>query len=669
MAVLRGYDTNIIELPNDFSELVEVSVKSNQGNYFTTTQNYNVLGNSLVLSESYAEIKVNIKTDTAYAQTEQRLQKEVLNKKLRELKGGASGQKFQTEVNKYQEQFVGQNGNLFLEMGQTIAGFQGLAIPPEENIQGSLNAFPVLSTPTAAKAETESTETVSNDAITGKTTGNGAPDLVITSSNPAGLNEVYQGPNRVEGLSGATPNEIKGILQSVSMVASSIDNSNIFDVVNQIAGGAGASSIASMLSFMKNPQAVAAEVLGNNIIPNLIGNIAGQIPGDFNKALSALDGTLSPLIDQFGQTGVGANTFASGIVQQFVGNQTTDLNQLGGNISTFTTSGHQFDFVDTAEELAYEISNIQRDITACMIHWSRTYANQFLTASDINGIHRALQEDKLGASGVAALNEKAGIMWHYCILKDGTLQRGRPIELELLEEMPFDKRTIHIGFIAGFQQQYKNRSDGSLQPTAESITDAQWKSFDLLIKTILELKSGIGIIGHSAVHNSSSCPGFDVDEYVREKFDYATVYTQADLDTATALTIEELSSRKPDQIASAGKTTSAGSNAEALAAANTNKDDITGKVIPPSVTELDTALSGYSSLQTQLNSLDADYINAETAVLSNNLGSADRSAAIDTLYALDAKRDAIEKTLLDSRAKLVNAGYILNEESGTWVKR
>lgn len=669
MAVLRGYDTNIIELPNDFSELVEVSVKSNQGNYFTTTQNYNVLGNSLVLSESYAEIKVNVKTDTAYAQTEQRLQKEVLNKKLRELKGGASGQKFQTEVNKYQEQFVGQNGNLFLEMGQTIAGFQGLAIPPEENIQGSLNAFPVLSTPTAAKAETESTETVSNDAITGKTTANGAPDLVITSSNPAGLNEVYQGPNRVEGLSGATPNEIKGILQSVSMVASSIDNSNIFDVVNQIAGGAGASSIASMLSFMKNPQAVAAEVLGNNIIPNLIGNIAGQIPGDFNKALSALDGTLSPLIDQFGQTGVGANTFASGIVQQFVGNQTTDLNQLGGNISTFTTSGHQFDFVDTAEELAYEISNIQRDITACMIHWSRTYANQFLTASDINGIHRALQEDKLGASGVAALNEKAGIMWHYCILKDGTLQRGRPIELELLEEMPFDKRTIHIGFIAGFQQQYKNRSDGALQPTAESITDAQWKSFDLLIKTILELKSGIGIIGHSAVHNSSSCPGFDVDEYVREKFDYATVYTQADLDTATALTIEELSSRKPDQIASAAKTTSAGGNAEALAAANTNKDDITGKVIPPSVTELDTALSGYSSLQTQLNSLDADYINAETAVLSNNLGSADRSAAIDTLYALDARRDAIEKTLLDSRAKLVNAGYILNEESGTWVKR
>jgi len=120
MAVLRGYDTNIIELPNDFSELVEVSVKSNQGNYFTTTQNYNVLGNSLVLSESYAEIKVNIKTDTAYAQTEQRLQKEVLNKKLRELKGGASGQKFQTEVNKYQEQFVGQNGNNQLKQCQTM---------------------------------------------------------------------------------------------------------------------------------------------------------------------------------------------------------------------------------------------------------------------------------------------------------------------------------------------------------------------------------------------------------------------------------------------------------------------------------------------------------------------------------------------------------------------
>lgn len=669
MAVLRGYDTNIVELPNDFSELVDVSVKSNQGNYFTSTQNYTVQGNSLVLSESYAEIKVDIKTDTAYAQTEQRLQKEVLNKKLRELKGGASGQKFQTEVNKFQEQFVGQNGNLFLDPGQIIAGFQALANPSEENIQGSLNAFPVMSTPTATKAEKESTETVSNDAITGKTTANGAPDLVITSSNPAGLNEVYQGPNKVEGLSGATPNEIKGILKSASMSASSVDNSNIFDVVNQIAGGAGASSIASMLSFMKNPQAVAAEVLGNNIIPNIIGNIAGQLPGDFNKALSALDGTLSPLIDQFGQTGVGSNTFASGIVQQFVGNQTTDLNQLGGNISTFTTSGHQFDFVDTAEELAYEISNIQRDITACMIHWSRTYANQFLTAPDINGIHRALQEDKLGASAVAALNERAGIMWHYCILKDGTLQRGRPIELELLEEMPFDKRTIHIGFIAGFQQQYKNRSDGSLQPTAESITDAQWKSFDLLIKTILELKSGIGIIGHSAVHNSSSCPGFDVDEYVREKFDYATVYTQADLDTATSLTIEELSSRKPDQIASAGKTASAGGNAEALAAANTNKDDITGKVILPSVTELDTALNNYGNLQTQLNSLDADYINAEAAVFSNNLGTAERSAAIDTLYELDARRDAIEKTLLDSRAKLVNAGYILNEESGTWVKR
>ena len=131
-------------------------------------------------------------------------------------------------------------------------------------------------------------------------------------------------------------------------------------------------------------------------------------------------------------------------------------------------------------------------------------------------------------------------MWHYVILKDGTLQRGRPIELSTVDEMPFAERTIHIGFIAGYDVQFRDRSDGSAQATPNSITTQQWKTFNDICETLLNIKPGIGILGHNDIHNASTCPGFDVEAYVSEKFGYTSPYVPADFESANALTIEEM---------------------------------------------------------------------------------------------------------------------------------
>jgi len=662
MAEIKAYDTNILNLPDDYSEIISVDVKTNAAsNYYVRTTQYSIVGSSLVTDTEYAEIKLTYNRDNAYRTLENRAQKEQVNKKLNDLVTGAAAKSYGVQSNEFMEQFASQHANIFTDINQEIGGFVGLVQSVEENIKGLSQVFPVIATAAALKALKESTETSDTNAITGKTVSNGAPNLVIAGSNPLGLNEVYQGEEAIEGLAGATPNEIKGLLQSASLVSQVIDNTNVFDLVNQIAGQKAASTASQMLSFINDPIGTFREVAGQNILPKVLGNISGLDVGAFGTALTAIDQALPALIDGFGMSNFGANTYTIGNIGEYF-DQSTNVTNLGGSISTYGTSSHSFEIVDTEEEFRDEIGNISRDITAMMVHWSKTYNNQFLNATDIDEIHRALQESKIGVEQTAALGQLAGIMWHYVILKDGTLQRGRPIELELLPEMAWSKHTIHIGFIAGYTQQYTQKSHGSYQPTSDSITDAQWKTFDMITKTMTQLRPGIGIVGHADVHHDATCPGFDVDDYMKDKFNYVSAYTDEDLENGQALTPEELITRVPYTTANtAPGLLSDGPNVETLAAANTDTT--------VTQAQIDTALTEYPGLLRQIDNNDTQFVFIQNQVATNQYTTVLRTDALDTLFELKQTRKELDDKLNAHRVLLINAGYVYKSEDETWLKR
>ena len=662
MAVIRAYDTNILSLPDNYSEIIAVDVKTNPASsYYARTQRYDIVGSSLVLNTTYAEIKLTYNTDNAYRTLENRTSKEQVGKKLNDLVTGAAAKSYGAQSNQLMEQYAAQHANVFTSVGQIISGFQALGQPVEENIKGSSQVFPTITTADALKAQKESTETTNSNKITGKSTAGGAPDLVIAGSNPKGLNEVYQGEDAVPGLAGATPNEIKGVLQSTSLVSEQIDARNVSDQVNQIAGEKAAATAAAFLSFIADPQGTFRAVAGQNILPQVLGNISGLNTNGFGNPLPSLDQALPALIDGFGNSNFAANTYATGNLGQYF-DQSTNVTSLGGSISTYGTADHSFEVVDTEEEFRDEVGNIRRDITAMMVHWSKTYNNQFLNATDMNEIHRALQETKVGVEETAALGQLAGIMWHYVILKDGTLQRGRPIELELLPEMAWSKHTIHIGFIAGYTQQYTQASHGSYQPTSDSITDAQWKTFDMITKTMTQLKPGIGIFGHSDIHHESTCPGFDVDDYMKDKFGYVSAYTDKDLESGQALTAEELVTRVPYTTATAAsELPTGGVDVETLATANTDTTVTSAQI--------NAALTEYSSLLRQIDNNDTQFVFIQNQIATNQYTTVTRTNALDTLFDLKETRKTLDDKLKAHRVLLVNAGYVYDSENETWLKR
>ena len=253
-------------------------------------------------------------------------------------------------------------------------------------------------------------------------------------------------------------------------------------------------------------------------------------------------------------------------------------------------------------------------------------------------------------------------MWHYVILKDGTLQRGRPIELELLPEMPWSRHTIHIGFIAGYTQQYTQKSHGSYQPTSDSITDAQWKTFDMITKTMTQLKPGIGIVGHADVHHDATCPGFDVDDYMKDKFNYVSAYTDKDIESGQALSPEELVTRVPYTTAAVSpELPVGGAKVETLAVANTDTT--------VTQAQIDAALKEYESLLRQITSNDTQFVYVQNQIATNQYTTVTRTNALDTLFDLKETRKTLDDKLKTNRVILVNAGYSYNSEDETWLKK
>ena len=173
------------------------------------------------------------------------------------------------------------------------------------------------------------------------------------------------------------------------------------------------------------------------------------------------------------------------------------------------------------------------------------------------------------------------------------------------------------------------------------------------------------------LHNSSTCPGFDVEAYATERFGYTSVYTDEDFESADALTVDEMINRIPQTIANPS-TSIEGDNIdmEFLSLEDINKDAITGQPIGNTDAEIRKALNEIERAQLKVNQFNIDFITTEqNAVFDNDYYDQKRTVANEALYNLRDDRRPSEEQAALYRKILLNNGYVFDTRSKTWQKR
>lgn len=164
-----------------------------------------------------------------------------------------------------------------------------------------------------------------------------------------------------------------------------------------------------------------------------------------------------------------------------------------------------FPYVSSVEELQAEVAKIDRELTEVIVHWTETATNKNIGSEEINGWHLA-----------AGLE---GIGYHYVIRRDGSLQRGRPVNIAGQHTPARDDKSLGIVFVGGVNVPTGTPNFENFL-SAQSLTRSQLNTFDQMVRTIYRVYSGINFFGHVDVDptGESIDPGFDVPDYVRTRF-------------------------------------------------------------------------------------------------------------------------------------------------------
>ena len=184
-----------------------------------------------------------------------------------------------------------------------------------------------------------------------------------------------------------------------------------------------------------------------------------------------------------------------------------------------------FPYVSSVEELQAELRNVDRDVTEVVTHWSETHTNKNIGSEEINKYHLDLGLD--------------GIGYHYVIRRDGSLQRGRPVNTQG-QHAPVnnhDLRSIGIVFVGGINVPSGTPNSENFL-SVQSLTRSQLNTFDHFCRSFYAVFPGGQIIGHNDIDEDEIDPGFEVINYVENIFRKQSKFT--DTLSQTPLTIDEI---------------------------------------------------------------------------------------------------------------------------------
>jgi len=167
---------------------------------------------------------------------------------------------------------------------------------------------------------------------------------------------------------------------------------------------------------------------------------------------------------------------------------------------------YKFTRVNGLEELEAEFRSATRDITEVVVHWSGHFINQDIGAEEIHSQHKT--------------DGFSGIGYHYIIRKDGTIERGRPINKRGAHAKAngHNKYSIGIAFVGGYTV---NSNSGLANPPygRESLNDEQMKALKMFFNAFYKVWPGGQAWGHNDTDpQNKSDPGFPIPDFVRSNF-------------------------------------------------------------------------------------------------------------------------------------------------------
>ena len=688
MPIERAKKTNVIILSKEPVSINSVTGKRSDQTFFTNIQNYSLNGNTIRLKRAFDEIKVDY-VDDQPADFDPKVAQAILDGGLGNLLIGNStnelkGKAFDAQLDRLSVEAT----KIGEKIGTDLGGFISLAEDAKENLEA--NDEPIVSIVTE-KVDGVNTKKVSVKqteiaTLTGTTADNGLLNIAITTGNPKGIEKV------LKEVFTAKDSQIKKNIQNASPVSNRVETAVKKDIATDVSNESQKINQKAMrdlgLPFGSNSE-LGFGNLGSsfgNILGGVLSKIRevapakniGDVVEGFPTSVQIPEGTtVDNIVEADGTTNVSKVVNKNRNLNKNV-KTTSETYQVTRNPGTFTgtttPSTYKFERVDNAEELELELRTSPREITACVVDWSETYTNNNLDANLVHKVQLGRILDKYGNAFALRLGIEGGIQFHYVIMRDGTIERGRPLSIEAGGFNPWAKRSVYVGFVAGY-----NTPEGTPNPqlyrSSESITPEQWKSFDIFLDQFYKAVPGGEVVGKTDLlqEGVNDAPGFDVRSYIETKYKKTSVYPDAVLrKTTQPKTKEESVNALPNKTAHPSTPPIAQLPLVKDALKNKDKefDVATGEFKLPTAKELETAKSDFKTLVSETGLLSRDQKTFfDNSIETLNLGSLKRAAA--TLENTGLVNDLNIKTeKIDvARTDLLNNGFTFDEALNDWSKK
>ena len=689
MIIEKFFSTNVAVLSKTPTSVKSVGGKRKDKSFFSNINDFNLSGNTITLKRTFDEVRVEYEV-VETAPFDPKIAKQVLNGDLQGLLSSNSSIELDnTAFNAILDRVSVDSTKIGTALGTNLGGFVSLAEDPKEHMEA--NDEPIVSIVTEQvenvqikKVSVKKTEIAT---LTSSTTEDGLLNIAITTGNPKGiekvLKEVFQ----------AKDSQIKPNIQQASPISTRVVTAVKKDIPTEVTTSAQKIN-NKLMSDLGNPFQSGSK-LGFGNLGSGFGNILGAIISKARQVATAQSPTdvvsgfpssveipQGVTVDNIQEADGSTNVAKVVDTNRSIGSQvktstpTYTIKQSVADFNgTLTPADYVFETVDNSEELELELATSTREITAAVVDWTETFTNNFLDAELVHKVQRGRVLVQYGNAFADQQGVEGGIQFHYVIMRDGTIQRGRPLSIEAGGFNPWHKRSIYVGFVAGY-----NVPEGTLNPelfrNGSSITPEQWKTFDAFLDVFFKVIPGGEVVGKGGLLQAqgvvNDAPGFEVQNYIETRYKKGTVYGENVFpNTTQPKTPTEIVSTLPTKVSRPALPPIAQKPQvrDALKKANKTLDTNTGKIKLPTVAELKAADGDVAKLVRDTGILDRDQQGFVDQVSKTfNLGSLDRLNATLQNDGLLAAIDENVKQIDSLRTDLINNGYSFNEETNSWSK-
>lgn len=312
--------------------------------------------------------------------------------------------------------------------------------------------------------------------ITGSGGGFGSQLSKLTGS----INKEIGGA--LNGLASGFPSLMENVVESLFSPAGNLINS-----VTKVSG------ISKLISKADSKSVIELALLGDyKSAIKLMQKYSDATPAEIEEKLRKIDNSASKVASQPVD---GMALQANSVSERAVG-----WSGMNTPSSFFTTVG-------TSEELEAELRSNTRPVTEILVHSSNTGTNDNLTAVEL---HERMKE------------YEDGILYHYVITRDGSIQRGRPVNIEIPVINVLnghEKLSYMICLVGGLTIPTGDSwtikgPDDTDKYVGKSYTSKQWAALKTFCDAAYKVTQGIQIVGTNNLGGDIRSPHFDVPAWI-----------------------------------------------------------------------------------------------------------------------------------------------------------